>query len=82
MFVSHYIPPDPYEFEMPPEVGGDTEGHWKLLPERSMSRIRVSMGVFPTRRTKKSCSITEEDTVRREGSLSKSFPNLVGWLGY
>lgn len=54
----------------------------KLLPDRSMSLIRVSMGVFPTRRTKKSCSMTEEETVRREGKRSSSFPNLVGWLGY
>lgn len=47
-----------------------------------MSLIRVSMGVFPTRRTKKSCSMTEEETVRREGKRSSSFPNLLGWLGY
>lgn len=40
------------------------------------------MGVFPTRRTKKSCSMTEEETVRREGKRSSSFPNLLGWLGY
>lgn len=33
-------------------------GQEKLLPDNSMSRISVSMGVFPTRRTKKSCSIT------------------------
>ena len=56
-------------------------GHWKVLPERSMSLMRVSMGVLPTRRTKKSCSMTEEDTVLREGNRSSSFPNLVGWLG-
>lgn len=54
----------------------------KLLPDSSMSLIRVSMGVFPTRRTKKSCSMTEEETVRREGKRSSSFPNLLGWLGY
>ena len=47
-----------------------------------MSRIRVSMGVLPARRTKKSCSITDADTVRSEGSRSKSLPNLVGWAGY
>ena len=57
-------------------------GHWKVLPERSMSLMRVSIGVLPTRRTKNSCSMTDDDTVRREGSLSSSFPNLVGWLGY
>ena len=44
--------------------------------------MRVSMGVLPTSLTKKSCSITEAETVRREGSLRRSFPNLVGWLGY
>ena len=47
-----------------------------------MSRMRVSIGVLPTSLTKKSCSITEADTVLREGSLSNSLPNLVGWLGY
>lgn len=47
-----------------------------------MSLIRVSMGVLPTRRTKKSCSMTEEETVRSEGKRSSSFPNLFGWLGY
>ena len=57
-------------------------GHWKLLPERSMSLIKVSMGVFPTSLTKNNCSITEAETVLNEGSRSKSFPNLVGWLGY
>ena len=57
-------------------------GHWKVLPERSMSLMRVSIGVLPTRRTKNSCSMTADDTVLREGSLSSSFPNLVGWLGY
>ena len=57
-------------------------GHWKELPESSMSLMSVSMGVLPTRRTKKSCSITEAETVRREGSRSRSFPNRVGWLGY
>lgn len=47
-----------------------------------MSLIRVSMGVFPTNRTKKSCSMTDDETVRREGKRSRSFPNLLGWLGY
>ena len=56
----------------------DEIGHWNVLPDRSMSLIRVSMGVLP----KKSCSILEADTVRREGSRSRSLPNLVGWLGY
>ena len=53
-----------------------------LPPERSMSLMRVSMGVLPTSLTKNNCSITEAETVRSEGSLSRSFPNLVGWLGY
>lgn len=44
--------------------------------------MRVSMGVLPTKRTKNNCSMTEEETVRREGRRSKSFPNRVGWLGY
>lgn len=57
-------------------------GQLKLLPDSSMSLIRVSMGVFPTRRMKKSCSMTEEETVRREGKRSSSFPNRLGWLGY
>ena len=58
--------------------------HLKLFlpPERSMSLMRVSMGVLPTSLTKNNCSITEAETVRSEGSLSRSFPNLVGWLGY
>ena len=60
------------------EGGGATVGHWKVLPDSSMSLIRVSIGVFPTRRTKKSCSITDEETVRSEGSLRRSLPNLVG----
>lgn len=33
-------------------------GQLKELPESSMSRISVSIGVFPTRRTKNNCSIT------------------------
>lgn len=47
-----------------------------------MSLIRVSIGVFPTSLTKKSCSMTWELTVRSEGSLRSSLPNLVGWFGY
>ena len=60
----------------------DPPGHWNVFPESSMSLMRVSIGVLPTSLTKKSCSITEADTVLREGSLSNSLPNLVGWLGY
>lgn len=33
-------------------------GHEKLLPESNMSRIRVSIGVLPTKRTKNNCSMT------------------------
>lgn len=57
-------------------------GHENELPESSISLIRVSIGVFPTSRTKKSCSMTCELTVRRDGSLRRSLPNRVGWLGY
>lgn len=44
--------------------------------------MSVSMGVLPTRRTKKSCSMTWAETVRREGNRSSSLPKRVGWLGY
>ena len=54
-------------------------GHWKVLPDNNMSLIRVSIGVFPTNLTKNNCSITDADTVLREGSLKRSLPNLVGW---
>lgn len=47
-----------------------------------MSRMSVSMGVLPTKRTKKSCSMTDEETVRREGSRRSSLPKRLGWLGY
>lgn len=53
-------------------------GQLKLLPLSSMSLMSVSIGVFPTSRTKNSCSITCEDTVLRDGSRSSSLPNLVG----
>lgn len=33
-------------------------GQEKLLPDNSMSRMRVSIGVLPTSRTKNNCSIT------------------------
>lgn len=63
--------------------------YWRLMygqlnddPLKSMSRIRVSIGVLPTSLTKNNCSMTWEETVLREGSLSRSFPNLVGWFGY
>ena len=63
-----------------------TEGHWKEGPDCGpdiiISRINVSIGVFPTSLTKNSCSITAEETVRKLGNRSKSFPNLIGWFGY
>lgn len=33
-------------------------GHEKLLPDSNISRMSVSIGVFPTSRTKNNCSIT------------------------
>ena len=63
---------------------GGPDGHWKALPvvpERSMSRIKVSMGVLPTRRTKNSCSMTADETVRRDGSRRSNLPKRVGWFG-
>ena len=60
----------------------EADGHWNWLPDISMSLIRVSMGVLPTSRTKKSCSIAADDTVLSEGKRRSSLPNLVGWLGY
>lgn len=53
-----------------------------VLPLRTMSRINVSMGVLPTSRKKKTCSMTCEDTVRSEGNLKSSLPKRVGWFGY
>ncbi len=47
-----------------------------------MSRMRVSIGVFPTSRTKKSCSMTAGETLRREGRRRRSFPKRAGWVGY
>lgn len=53
-------------------------GHENELPERSISLIKVSMGVLPTSLTKNSCSITAELTVRKLGNRNNNFPNLVG----
>lgn len=53
-------------------------GHENELPDRSISLMRVSIGVFPTRRTKNNCSITAELTVLKLGNLSNNFPKRVG----
>lgn len=49
-----------------------------LLPFRTISLIKVSIGVLPTKRRKNTCSITCEDTVRSEGNLKRSLPKRVG----
>jgi len=41
--------------EVPLEIKGDT---LELLPFKTISRMSVSMGVLPTRRRKKTCSMT------------------------
>ena len=51
-------------------------GEVLLLPLRTMSRIRVSMGVLPTSRKKKTCSMTWEDTVRSDGNLNLSLIHI------
>ena len=57
-------------------------GHWKdgpdCGPDMIISRINVSIGVLPTSLTKNSCSITADETVRKLGNRSNSFPNLIG----
>ena len=63
-------------------VAGGGWGHWNAEPDKTISLIRVSMGVFPTKRAKNSCSITADETVLKLGSLKRSLPNLVGWFGY
>ena len=65
------------------DVTGDVdvvefEGHWNEGPDIIMSRIRVSIGVLPTKRTKNNCSITDDDTVLSEGNLRRSLPKRVG----
>ena len=57
-------------------------GQLKEPPLSNMSRIRVSIGVFPTNRTKNNCSMTCALTVLSDGSRRRSLPNLVGWFGY
>ena len=57
-------------------------GQLKEPPLSNISRIRVSIGVFPTSLTKNNCSITEALTVRRDGNRRRSLPKRVGWFGY
>ena len=57
-------------------------GHWNVDPDKTISLMRVSIGVFPTSRTKNNCSMTDEDTVLRLGRRNNNFPKRVGWLGY
>lgn len=59
-----------------------TYGQLMELPESCMSRISVSMGVFPTRRMKKSCEMRLAGTARRAGRRSSRRPKRCGWLGY
>jgi hypothetical protein len=49
-----------------------------LLPFKTISLIKVSMGVLPTNLKKKTCSMTCEDTVLSEGNRKRSLPNRVG----
>jgi len=60
----------------------DIYGQLNEPPLSSMSRIRVSMGVLPTSRTKNSCSMTWAEMVRSDGNLSNSLPKRVGCPGY
>lgn len=59
-----------------------TYGQLIELPESCMSRISVSMGVFPTRRMKKSCEMRLAGTARRAGRRRSRRPKRWGWLGY
>ena len=49
-----------------------------LLPLRTMSLIKVSMGVLPTSLRKNTCSMTCDETVLSEGNLKRSLPKRVG----
>ena len=66
------------EFPFDKRLGEDV----LLLPFKTISLIKVSMGVLPTNLKKKTCSMTCEDTVLSEGNRKRSLPNRVGWLGY
>ena len=59
-------------------VGDEVDGHWNDGPDIIMSRVKVSIGVLPTSRTKNNCSITDEDTVLSDGNLRRSLPKRVG----
>lgn len=50
-------------------------GQLNVLPDSSISRNSVSIGVLPTSRTKNSCSITAALIVRKLGNRNNSRPN-------
>lgn len=57
-------------------------GQLMELPDSCMSRMSVSMGVFPTRRMKKSWEMRLAGTALRAGSRSRSRPKRWGCPGY
>lgn len=59
-----------------------TYGQLMELPDSCMSRIRVSMGVLPTSRMKKSWEMRFAGTARRAGRRSSKRPKRCGWFGY
>lgn len=59
-----------------------TYGQLIEFPESCMSRISVSMGVFPIRRMKKSWEMRLAGTARRAGRRRRRRPKRWGWLGY
>lgn len=78
LVVTHTPDGDPV---VRPQPGGTarvycpgTYGQLMELPESCMSRISVSMGVFPTSRMKKSCEMRLAGTARRAGRRSSRRP--------
>lgn len=59
-------------------------GHEKLLPDNSISRIRVSIGVLPTKRTKNNCSITcrRRQTKRKNTEIMENGNTNAGNLSF
>lgn len=57
-------------------------GQLMELPDSCMSRMSVSMGVFPTRRMKKSWEMRLAGTALRAGSRRRSRPKRWGCPGY